>query len=155
MINSLKTPKLYVPIIILILAVIATSFWTYNNNKSKSNTTSQKSADTSVTESDFSMAKVIFPITGVSRNGNVITLTITENARGLEDQSQSVDISAMKKISAASPTKCPLVNSTSINKEIKDYNMISGEAVISATFATEDMAKAAADANCLLIRNTE
>ncbi len=83
MINSLKIPEVYVPIIILILAVMAASFWAYSNSDTKP----QTSADTSVSEGDFSAAKVIFPITEVSRSGSVVTLTITENARGLESES--------------------------------------------------------------------
>lgn len=109
---------------------------------------------TDVSTGSFKTAGVIFPIDGVSRSGDTVSFTITENARELDKKADTVEISAMQK-TGTSPSDCPLIKSTSIDKTVNNYNPISGSANISAKFASVEMATAAADADCLLIRDTE
>jgi hypothetical protein len=110
--------------------------------------------DDVVKSGDLARAKVIFPITNVSRSSNIVHLTITKNARTLQSDSQKAALSAMKK-TGTSGSRCPLINSTAINKEVRSYNPFSGQARLDAAFITEEMARKAAGADCLLIRNTE
>jgi len=147
-IKAIQTKEIIFSILIFWFVLLAISFFTSNNANA------ENLKDTDISEGSFSMAKVIFPITDVSQSGNNVSLTIEKNARELESKSQTVDYSVMQK-SGTSATKCPLVNSTAIDKQIKGYNPLTGKASLDVTFRTEEQAKKAAAADCLLIKDTE
>ena len=140
--------EVFLPILLFWLVMVAISIF------ASSNAISANLTDTEISEGEFKLAKVIFPISNVSQNGKSVSLTINENARGLEAKSQNVDYSAMQK-SGTSAKKCPLVNSTSIDKSIKSYNPLTGKAKLDVVFRTVEQAKKAASADCLLIKDTE
>lgn len=147
--KAIKTKEIIFSILVFWLVLLAISFFTSTNLKA-----SETLNDTQISEGSFKIAKVIFPISQVSQNGKNVSLTINENARDLQNQSQNVDYSAMQK-TGTNASKCPLVNSTAIDKEIKSYNPITGKAKLNVVFKTEEQAKKAADADCLLIKDTE
>lgn len=157
MIKNLKkhNKQTYGVIGLFVIAILGLSVFAKTTISTKAEAHTGSIADRVIKQDEFSKAEVIFPIDNVKRDKNVITLTITENARNLEDWSQKVDISAMKKVSANNISTCPMINSKAIDKKVNSYNPITGSAEISATFITTKIAKAAESADCLLIRNTE
>lgn len=147
--KALNIKEIIFSVAIFWLVLLAIAFFT-----SQVANSAQDMSDTQISEGEFKIAKVIFPITDVTQNGKNVSLTITKNARALESKSQNVDYSAMQ-IVGTSATNCPLVNSTAIDKQVKGYNPLTGKADLSVTFKTEEQAQKAAEANCLLIKDTE
>lgn len=111
--------------------------------------------DTEVTQAAFSKGQIVFPIDNVKQDGKDINMTITKNARSLQKKSTAYEYSVMKKVSVDAPQKCPMVNSTAIDKNVKNYNPFTGAADLKVTFITKEMADKVAKADCLLIRDTE
>lgn len=111
--------------------------------------------DKEVTRGALDLAGITFPIDKVKQDGRYVDMVITENARGLREASTAYEISAMKKVTARNPETCPMVNSTAIDKNVKNYNPFTGRASMKITFVTVAMAKEVAKADCLLIYDTE
>ncbi len=147
--KALNIKEIIFSVALFWLVLLAIAFFTSQAARS-----AQEISDIQISEGEFKMAKVIFPIENVSQNGNNISLTITKNARALKSKSKNVDYSAMQ-IVGTSAINCPLVNSTAIDKNVKGYNPLTGRADLSVTFKTEEQAQMAAAANCLLIKDTE
>ncbi len=147
--KTLNIKEIIFSIAIFWLVLIAIAFFT-----SKIAHAAQGLSDTQISEGEFKIAKVIFPIQNVNQNGKNVSLTITKNARSLESKSKNVDYSAMQ-IVGTSANNCPLINSTAVDKQVKGYNPLTGKAELSVTFKTEEQAQKAAAANCLIIKDTE
>jgi len=111
--------------------------------------------DKQVTQGALALAGITFPIDKVKRDGQYVDMVITKNARSLREASTAYEISAMKKVTADDPQTCPLINSTAIDKNIKNYNPLTGRARMKITFITAEMAEQVAKADCLLIYDTE
>lgn len=146
----MKRTFFLIVLVFLLTAGVAFAGYHYMNG---GNSSGQKPTD--ISEASYDEAGVTFPIDNVKQSGKQITFTITENARELDEKADTVKISAMRKIDSDMPDTCPKVKSTSIDKDVGDYDMMSGKADVTATFATEEMARTAAEADCLLIEDTE
>ena len=134
------------------LVMIAIGFFVQNSANAEP---AMPKNDKDIVQGDIKMAGITFPIDEVKQNGRIVDMVITKNARSLKSQSTAYEFSVMKKISASDPKKCPLINSTAIDKDVKNYNPFSGRANLEITFITEDMAKKVSKADCLLLRDTE
>lgn len=98
----------------------------------------------------FDHAEYAFAVQNITRDGKIVRFTIPENAREIDKQADAVRLSGL--YTNAKPSKpCPVVSSYDVSKDVKDYNLFSGKADITATFDDEAVAKAATDSGCLLI----
>lgn len=109
----------------------------------------------SVKEESFKLASFSFGITEIEHNDNKISFTVPKDARSLDKQADAVLVSGLYDTGRAAPTKCPLVESTEVSKDIKNYDPFTGRARIIATFDDPAMAKAAYDTGCLLVNDPD
>ena len=99
---------------------------------------------------ELSKAKTVTGIENVSLDGKTVNFTIPEGAKDFDESSQGA-LAGMYDVSRDQKSGCLQVPSTVVSKEVKDYDMVSGQAKIVAHFDNPDDAKTAVDAGCLLI----
>src|SRR5688572_5728738 len=108
-------------------------------------------AQAALPEQPLSKAEYKFGIRDIKQYRNTVTFVIPEGARKHQQKGDEVVLSGIYAIDAAPAQACPVVDSRAVRKDVQQYQPISGKARIVATFDDMEIAKRAAEANCLLI----